>query len=140
MITSDKKANRAGLVCFNLAGQVLLVKALNMKDQWGFPKGHIEAGEETFQTAERECQEECGVIASVIGDSIGQTSFSYLGEDVVIEWFSGLSSRRIPEDLVGMSVESDWRESKWFHWNKALEVLAFKDLKDILRAALCFKD
>lgn len=134
------KVNRAGMVCFNLAGQVLLVRALSNKSHWVFPKGHIEPNEETFQTAERETREECGIIASTVGDSIGVTSFRLFEEDVVVEWFSGLASRCIPESLVGMSVESDWRESKWFHWNKALEVLAFKDLKDLLKAALCFKD
>lgn len=140
VIEQPKKVNRAGMVCFNLAGQVLLVKALANKEQWVFPKGHIEKDEETFQTAERETKEECGVIASTVGDSIGITSYKHLGEDVVIEWFSGLATRRVPENTEKFSIESEWRESKWFHWNKALEVLAFKDMKDLLKAALCFKE
>ena len=139
MITENKKANRAGLVCFNLAGQVLLVSAMSTQKQWVFPKGHIEADEEPFQTAERECREECGIIASTVGPPIGQTTFKYNDEEVIIEWFSGLASGLVDRGEDSKYAEYDWRTPRWFHWNKALEELAFHDMKEILKKALCFR-
>lgn len=38
---------------------VLLIK--HQKGHWAFPKGHVEAGEELKQAAERELEEECGL-------------------------------------------------------------------------------
>ena len=140
-----QKVNRAGLICFNLAGQVLLVRALNTKEEWVFPKGHIEPGEETFQTAERECREECGIVASTVGGPIGITSYIlYKGspyeDHVVIEWFAGLANGLVDMPVLPDYAEFERRERRWFHWNRALEELAFKDLKDMLKIALCFRD
>ena len=38
---------------------VLLIK--HKKGHWAFPKGHVEAGENLKQAAERELKEECGL-------------------------------------------------------------------------------
>lgn len=51
----------------------LLLKARKHGD-WGFPKGHQEAGETLWQTALRECAEETG-IALVAGDGPARELF-----------------------------------------------------------------
>ena len=137
--------NRAGMVCFNLAGNVLLVSALANDDQWVFPKGHIEPGEETFETAEREVREETGVKAFTTGEAIGTTSFTQKytnrpDETVVVEWWAGIAAGlvdRAPDELY---MESDFRKVQWVHWKKAIDMLAFNDLKEILKKALCIRE
>lgn len=124
------------MVCFNLAGQVLLVSALGEKDVWVFPKGHIEDGEESSKAAEREVLEETGVEAPVTaGHPIGTSSFLLKEETVVVVWWSGLGVRR----HAGFTEfpECGLRTVQWVHWRKAMEMLSFPELKDILKKALC---
>lgn len=136
--------NRAGMVAFNLAGQVLLVSALTNDKTWVFPKGHIEPGEETYETAEREVREETGVKAFTTGEPIGITSFiqkwtNKPDETVVVEWWAGVAAglvEKLPDELY---LESDFRKTQWVTWQTALDLLAFDDLKEILKKALCIK-
>src|SRR5262249_29677048 len=51
--------NSAGGIVLNQKGQVALVK--NGPDFWGFPKGHIDAGEDALTAAKREIFEETGL-------------------------------------------------------------------------------
>lgn len=122
--------NRAGIVAFNRAGQVLLITAVGKDDVWVFPKGHIEIGEESFEAAERECAEEAGI--KVIVDSpnpIATTSYEYKGEAVTVEWWTGLAT--------GYAAQADARKAFWVSHQEALELLSFEELKLVLKAALC---
>ena len=55
MITSDV----AGGIVLNTLGEVALVT--NPGGWWGFPKGHIDAGEDAVAAAKREIAEEAGI-------------------------------------------------------------------------------
>lgn len=46
---------------------------------WSLPKGHIEPGETREQTAEREVQEETGIIGRVLGE-LGTIDFTFVAE------------------------------------------------------------
>ncbi len=43
------------------AGERWLLLRATKHGDWGFPKGHAEAGESLAQAARRECAEECGI-------------------------------------------------------------------------------
>jgi|SRR6185312_8493595 len=49
----------AGGIVLNTKGEVALVK--NGPDFWGFPKGHIDPGEDALEAAKREIEEETGL-------------------------------------------------------------------------------
>ncbi|SCW50601.1 ADP-ribose pyrophosphatase YjhB, NUDIX family [Paenibacillus tianmuensis] len=53
---------RAGLVIFDDAGKVLLVRHADGKRKWGLPGGRQREGEAAWETAIRECQEEIQVV------------------------------------------------------------------------------
>src|SRR3990167_6553880 len=81
------------MICFNRAGQVLLVSSLGNDKCWVFPKGHIDDDENTNETAAREVAEEAGIEALEDSASpIGQTSYVYKGETVIVDWWTGLAS------------------------------------------------
>lgn len=48
---------------------VLLNKKNNAKGHWGFPKGHMEQGENEYETASREIFEETGLLVIFCGDT-----------------------------------------------------------------------
>lgn len=54
-----QKTKSAGGVVMNRKGEIALVK--NGPDFWGFPKGHIDPGEDALTAARREIQEEAGL-------------------------------------------------------------------------------
>ena len=134
--------NRAGMICFNRAGEVLVVSALGKPNVWVFPKGHIETGEEPYQAAEREVEEEARVHAVVdVGEPLGMTSYKLEGgEEVVTEWWTGLAVREQIEPLSGDEVGWGFRSAKFLSWQVALELLSFPDLRNMLRLALCLPE
>ena len=128
--------NRSGMVCFNRSGQVCLISALTKKEIFVLPKGHIEQGEESYEAAEREFLEETGIKAVVDtpGDSLGLTSYRYCGEDVVVEWWSGLATRLSPDSRCLTDLG---RTTRWVDWRVALDLLSFPDLRNMVRRAVC---
>ncbi len=52
------------------APQWLLLRATK-HGEWGFPKGHVDPGEDLVQTALRECAEECGIaLLEIVGPAV----------------------------------------------------------------------
>ncbi len=129
--------NRAGIVCFNLAGQVLIVSALNNSKCWVLPKGHIEKDETPDKTAVREALEETNTIASALY-KIGYTEYDYRNERVVVEWWAGCAIRKADIDPTIPYLESDFRESRWVSVEEALELLSFVDLRNMVKKAICW--
>ncbi len=55
-----KETESAGGIVLNGKGEVALVK--NGPDFWGFPKGHVDPGEDALTAARREITEETGLV------------------------------------------------------------------------------
>lgn len=147
--------NRAGMVCFNVVGHVLVVSALGKTDEWVLPKGHIETvmgslPERGYETAEREVWEETGIKARVLNTSqaLGVTVYEvpkdavkHAGETSITQWFAGQAVFRanVTQQADGYK-ESDFRVIKWLPWRTALDVLSYPDQRDMLRRALCLPE
>ena len=133
--------NRAGMICFNRAGEVLVVSVLDKPNVWVFPKGHTKEGEESWETAEREVKEEARVLAVVdMSEPLGTTSYTLpTSEEVVVEWWTGLGVREQIEltDVVGWDF---LRATKWVRWETALNLLSFSDHRNLLRRAICLPE
>ncbi len=55
---------------------LIMNKKGNARGHWGFPKGHIEQGENEFETAAREIKEETGLSVVFIGGVREVSSYS----------------------------------------------------------------
>lgn len=55
---------------------LIMNKKGNARGHWGFPKGHVEAGENEFETAEREIREETGLSVVFVGGVREISSYS----------------------------------------------------------------
>lgn len=134
--------NRAGMIVFNRVGQVLVISDLGYgtNKKWVFPKGHIEKGETTQQTAVREVEEEAGVVAVIDNEAepIGLSKWTQKNENVVVEWWTGLALNRL-ENLAYYD-EPSWRDIAWMSPKEALEMLSFPTLRNALRRAICQTD
>ncbi|WP_322895269.1 MULTISPECIES: NUDIX hydrolase [unclassified Yoonia] len=91
----------AAIAVLRHAGQVLLVRRRNPPDagRWGFPGGHVEAGETALAAALRELAEETGVQGLAQGyltnldiiqhDAAGMLEFHFLLAVVLCDYVSG---------------------------------------------------
>lgn len=127
-----KREFSAGGIVFK-DGQVLVTQySANL--YWGFPKGHIEAGETSKEAAIREVKEEGAVEAKII-EKIGDSKYVYTleGEKIfkVVVIF-------LMEYISGDPKDHDWEvsEAGWFNPEDALERLSFSQDKNLLRTAL----
>ncbi|MDP7304906.1 MAG: NUDIX hydrolase [Pirellulaceae bacterium] len=99
-------------------------------DDWSFPKGKMEAGENWMETALREVEEETGIHV-VLGDFAG--SFSYLVRHrvkVVLFWNMqiGKESPFVANDEVD--------QLKWLPVDQAMALLQYGFERDLLRAVV----
>ena len=130
----ETKPSRAGMLCFNKAGEVIIISTLCSTATWVFPKGHIEEGEASSQAAMRETLEEAGINARA-DNYLDTTSYNYLGEDIIVDWWVGTAlTKPISLDIYN---ESDFRNVRWLPWRDAAEILSFPELKKLLLQALC---
>ncbi len=96
---------------------------------WGFPKGHMESGENEIETAQREIKEEVGleveivtqkryVLKYTIDNEIYKTTVLYVAK---------------PKNEQIKIQESEIEKAKWYSFKEALDILSFDNLKEILK-------
>lgn len=114
--------------------EILLIK--DSYGRWTWPKGHIDQGEKSHQTALREISEETGLKEIKILNKIGRTNYSFhlKGELIFKTVFfflavaTGDEKFRIQQDEI--------KEAKWFTPKKALETVTYKGAKKMLEKAI----
>ncbi len=128
-----KREFSSGGIVFNDKGQVLLTKH-SQNHHWGFPKGWIDPGETSEQTAIREVKEEGGVEAEIIG-KVGVSKYVYTlnGEKI----FKVVTIYKM-KYLAGDPKDHDWEmeDAGWFTPEEALKTLDFSSDKQLLKKAL----
>ena len=104
----------AGIIIVNKQGMVLALKTLSGK--WDFPKGTANSGETSFETAQRETEEECCLFINqkslffyypITYDNLSMFLAKYSGEDP-----------KIGENEKGEKEHSEW---KWLYPQEMLE-------------------
>lgn len=120
-----KKEKSCGCVIIK-NNKVLLVFQKN-NQFWGFPKGHVEVGENEIETALREVKEEVGLdvdiythkryeINYITSDEIDKTTVLYLAT---------------PKSEKIIMQESEIQNIKWCHFDEALNLLSYDNLKEV---------
>ena len=111
--------------------KVLLVYEKD-RNFWGFPKGHMEKGENEIETALREVKEEVGLDVEIdenkryiqnyiIRDEIDKTSVYYIA---------------FPKNGEIQKQESEIEDVKWCDYEEAINTLTFENSKEILKKAI----
>jgi diadenosine hexaphosphate hydrolase (ATP-forming) len=104
----------------------LLVTARNHNDEWVFPKGHIDPGEDAFSAALREVREETGVVAKIV-DHVGTISFVTERERATVSFF--LMERMFEQTA------DEGRTVRWFSLREAEKHLVHPENVKLLYAA-----
>lgn len=98
---------------------------------WGFPKGHVERGETSEQTAAREVLEETGVHITLIPKFALKSEYTIQGkiEKSVIIYLAKT------EDTQTVIQKEEIEDYVWLNYEKAMETVRFINDRNILRNA-----
>ena len=129
-----KYIKSCGFVVYKQIGNenyYLVIKSLN--GDIGFPKGHMEDGENELQTAVRELKEETNVEVNVIEGFKYQIEYKMPETIDTIKqviYFLGIC---VKDDIICQ--EKEVEEARFIRFEEALEVLTFQETKNILNSA-----
>lgn len=104
-------------------------------DNWGFPKGHVEAGERPETAALREVSEETGIGSLTVGSTIE-----------TIDWYFRFRGRLIHKvchfylmftDLADTSPQRSEgiTACRWEAYEQAAQLVSYANARDVLRRA-----
>lgn len=114
--------------------EFLLVQ--DAKDRWTIPKGHVEPGEKTQQTAEREVTEETGLKYLSIKSWLGKINFRYRRERSLVLMVTHIYLIEATKDTDALVAE-DWMNGiKWFTASEAIERVAYEDISKLMLIAV----
>lgn len=103
--------------------EVLIVRAKRNPNDWIFPKGHIEPGEDAATAAVRELLEEAGVVgrvADLVGTSEVDLGDRQLSVSYYLVWY----------EADGLAKEQ--RDKAWLRFADAQSRLTFSDARRLL--------
>jgi len=122
------------IIAKNPTPKILIVKNRNSKT-WGFPKGHVEFGENEYQTALREVYEETGLHVRFI-NGFRETSdyYAYGCAKKRVVFFVSVLEKPINIRLQAEELQS----FKWTDFDRAVKLIKFKNNIDILTKAMAF--
>lgn len=106
--------------------EVFVVRAKKNPEDWIFPKGHVEPGEETPAAATRELLEEGGVIGRV-ADLVGVSQYAIGTRHVSVAYYL------VWYEADGSPTEQ--REKAWLSFADARTRLTYDDARGFLTAA-----
>ena len=112
--------------------KVLLVYEKN-RNFWGFPKGHMEKGENEIETALREVKEEVGLDVEII-DKEKRYILNYIIRDEIDK--TTVLYLAIPKNKEIVMQESEIEKVKWCDFEEALETLTFDNSKEVFKKVI----
>ncbi len=100
-------------------------------DNWGFPKGHMDAGEREEETALRELREEAGITATLVPGFEQRISYELpSGRRKFAVYFLGEYVSGEPKAQAG-----EIKSVRWVGYGRARRMLPFKNARRVLDAA-----
>lgn len=106
------------------------------KNRWTIPKGHIEEGEESKETAEREIREETGLQKMEILSWLGKINFRYRRQTSLVLMTTEIFLVRAKGDTDKLQPEDWMNDCKWLSSKDALDKIEYEDIGKLMLVAL----
>lgn len=95
------------------------------QDDWSFPKGHVEEGEEVAETTRREVAEETGLPVRLVGEPLPAMEYDHpKGDHIVVHMFLMQS-----EDDATLKTEFEGDKIVWVNYDEVAGKLSYDNIK-----------
>jgi 8-oxo-dGTP pyrophosphatase MutT (NUDIX family) len=129
----------AGGIVFRRApktGELEILLVQDARDRWTIPKGHVEPGETTQETAIREIAEETGLKDIKIICWLGKTNFRFRRVNSLILMVTHVYLAR-STNLNEVPQGEDWMNGiKWFPAKDAIDLIAYEQIAKLMLIAM----
>ena len=110
--------------------EILLMQ--DAKDRWTIPKGHVEPGEETGATAEREIREETGLEDMEVLVWLGKVNFRYRRAHTLVLMTMHIWLVEAQGDTNDLTPEEWLKDIKWLPAMEAVDHIAYDDIGKLI--------
>jgi 8-oxo-dGTP pyrophosphatase MutT (NUDIX family) len=124
-----KKEKSCGCIIMD-RGKVLLVQ--ETEGHWGFPKGHVEAGETEFETAIRETKEETNIDVEI--DDSKRYEINYIVREEIDKTVVYFLGKKLNDNIIRQ--ESEINSVEWIPYKEAIERITYDNAKGVLKQVL----
>jgi 8-oxo-dGTP pyrophosphatase MutT (NUDIX family) len=114
--------------------EILLMQ--DAKNRWTIPKGHVEPGEETGATAEREIREETGLQDMEVLVWLGKVNFRYRRGHALVLMTMHIWLVEGQGDTNQLETEEWINDIKWLKAMDAVDKIAYDDIGKLILVAM----
>jgi ADP-ribose pyrophosphatase YjhB (NUDIX family) len=139
LIREAVKEVTAGGIVYRISkdGVIEVLLAQDSKDRWTIPKGHVEPGEITRQTAEREVREETDLQEMRVHDHLGKVSFQYRRQNTLVLMTMHLFLIEALGDTNAVKKVDPWMKGLgWFELSSALDMIHYEAVETLILVGL----
>lgn len=128
----------AGGIVFrrNRKGAIEILLTQDAKDRWTIAKGHVEEGEITRETAEREIREETGLQEMKVMDWLGKIHFRYRRQNSLVLMTMHVYLVQAKGETNDLKKEEWMNGLGWFPLHKALDMIEYEDIGKLMLLAM----
>jgi ADP-ribose pyrophosphatase YjhB (NUDIX family) len=133
------KETTAGGIIYRIGqdGKIEVLLVSDARKRWTIPKGHVEPGEITRETAKREITEETGLQEMRVHEQLGKTSFQFRRGNNIILMNMHVYLVEALGNTDGIAALDDWMTGiGWFKFSEAIDMIHYEGVEALMIQAL----